>query len=52
MKKRTIILNSTDLPTVKDIVDSISRLRKDYKLLAKFRGTKDVEDPQSFKTDA
>jgi len=50
MKRKTIILNGGDLPTVKDIVDTISRLRKDYKLLSKFQGTNDKEDPNSYKS--
>jgi len=50
MKNRTIILNSDDLPSVKAITDTVSRLRKDYSLLSKLRGSKDVEEPSSFKS--
>ena len=49
-RKRTIILNSDDLPTVKAITDTISRLRKDYSLLSKLRGVNDTEEPDSFKS--
>lgn len=49
-RKRTIILNSDDFPTVKAITDTISRLRKDYQLLAKLRGSNDIEEPDSFKS--
>lgn len=50
MRKKTIILNSEDFPTVKALTDTISRLRKDYKLLERMRGTKDIEEPSSFKS--
>ena len=49
-RKKTIVLNSEDFPTVKAITDSVSRLKKDYGLLSKFRGSKDVEEPNSFKS--
>lgn len=49
VKPRTIIIHADDSPTVKDIVDTVSRLKKDYRLLSKIRGSKDIEDPQSFK---
>ena len=50
MKKKTIILNGSDLPTFRSFVDVISRLRKDYALLSRMRGTKDIEEPESFKS--
>ena len=50
VKRKTIILNGNDLPTVKAITDTISRLRKDYTLLFKLRGSNDVEEPDSFKS--
>ena len=50
VKRKTIILNGNDLPTVKAIIDTISRLRKDYSLLSKIRGSSDVEEPASFKS--
>lgn len=49
-KRKTITLNSEDFPTVKAIADSISRLRKDYKLLERLRGSSDIEEPKSFKS--
>jgi hypothetical protein len=47
-KLKTIILHSGDLPSVKVFVDAISRLKKDHALLSKIRGSKDIEDPESF----
>ena len=49
MKKKSIILHSDDIPCVQDLVHTISRLQKDYKLLSKMRGTKDIEDPAAFR---
>ena len=46
---KRIMLNAEDLPTAKNLVDAISRLSKDYRLLSKFQGTKDIEDPESFR---
>lgn len=48
-KPKTIIIHADDAPSVKELVDSISRLKKDYKLLSKFRGSKDIEEPESFR---
>ncbi len=47
MTKKSIIISTGDVPTYKEIIDAVSRLRKDYKLLTKIRGTKDQEDPES-----
>jgi hypothetical protein len=41
------VLHSSELPTAKQVVDVISRLNKDYSILHRFRGSKDIEDPQS-----
>lgn len=45
MKK--IVLTSEDVPNKLQLQHSVSRLMKDYGLLIKYRGTKDVEDPKS-----
>jgi len=49
MAKKSIIIGADDVPTFKEILDTVSRLRKDYKLLSKIRGTKDAEDPESLR---
>lgn len=49
MSKKSVILMAEDLPSTKSLVDSISRLRKDYSLLQRLKGSKDIEDPDSFK---
>ena|SRR5688500_5964200 len=46
---KSLVLNSSDLPTQKELVDAISRLQKDFKLLQRVRGKNDTEDPESFK---
>jgi hypothetical protein len=43
------MVRSGDLPSLPDLVDTISRLKKDYKLLSKIKGSKDIEDPESFR---
>lgn len=47
-KPKTIILHSSDLPSVKVFIDAISRLKKDHELLSRIKGHKDIEDPSSF----
>lgn len=42
-----VLLNPEDMPTVDELLDAISRLRKDYKLLKRIRGSNDKEDPKS-----
>lgn len=49
MGKKSIIIQADDAPTYKEIIDAVSRLRKDYELLSKFRGNKDKEDPESLR---
>lgn len=49
MKSKTIIIHADDAPSVKELTETISRLKKDYKTLSVIRGTKDIEDPKSFK---
>jgi hypothetical protein len=46
---KTIVIHINDVPSVKEITDTISRLKKDYGLLSRCKGTKDIEDPESFK---
>lgn len=44
---KTIVIPTDEIPCRKDLVDTVSRLKKDYELLRKIRGTKDVEDPEA-----
>ncbi len=46
---RKIILQANDAPTYKELVDTSSRLRKDYSILFNRKGKRDIEDPNSFK---
>jgi len=50
MKSRSVIIQSDDLPCAKHILDTISRLRKDYELLQRIKGSKDKESPESFRS--
>jgi len=52
MSSKKVILSTDDLPTYKEIIETVSRLRKDYKLLTKIKGTKDTENPDSLKNVA
>jgi len=49
MAKKSIILTSNDVPTFKELLDAVSRLRKDYLLLTRIKGSKDKENPESMK---
>lgn len=52
MTRKSIIISSADLPTYRELIDTVSRLKKDYQLLSKIKGTKDVENPESLRTVA
>ena len=52
MAKNSIILNVDDLPSADQMLHASSRLMKDYKLLKRMRGSKDIEDPDSLKNVA
>ncbi len=50
MKSKSVIIQSDDMPCFKHMIDTISRLRKDYTLLKRIKGAKDKENPESFRS--
>lgn len=49
---KSIVLRAEDTPSAKQIVDAVSRLRKDYTIVSRIRGKADIEDPESFRAVA
>jgi hypothetical protein len=49
---KSIVLQAGDTPSAKQIVDTISRLRKDHAIMSRIKGKADIEDPESFRVVA
>jgi hypothetical protein len=49
-KSKTIIMHADEVPSVRELVETINRLKRDYDLLSRIKGSKDIEDPNSFKS--
>ena len=45
---KNLIISQSDLPTEIDILHTIARLRKDYRILAEIKGCADIESAGSF----